>query len=247
MTADPDRRLLTRAQIVEEHFTTTGLPVGHGFTEREPRRRARPTTPSTAGRVRFVVLDTVNPNGVRRRLARPGPVRLAAGALAARDRQAVVVVSATTRPARWTNPLVGTGGDPSPRVLGDEVVAVLLATRSVIAWVNGHTHRNQITAAHAGRRLRRLLGDQHRRRTSTGRSRRGSSRCVDNEDGTLSIFTTIVDHAGPAAYGGDLSTVALAAPARELAANDWQGATSPHGRTKARNIELLVKRPAWMA
>jgi hypothetical protein len=62
VTADPDRRMLTRAEIVEQYFHTTGAPHGHGFT-------ARNRTENTAyyafdkGLVRFVVLDTVNPNG----------------------------------------------------------------------------------------------------------------------------------------------------------------------------------------
>jgi hypothetical protein len=52
----------------------------------------------------------------------------------------------------------------------------------------------------------------------------------------------MVDHSGPAAFGGQLgNTVGLASLARELSANDPQERTS--GRTGAvadRNVELLV-------
>ncbi len=32
VSADNKRRLLTRKQVVEEHFASTGAPFGHGFT-----------------------------------------------------------------------------------------------------------------------------------------------------------------------------------------------------------------------
>ena len=47
VTPDPDRRQLSRGEIVDEHFNTTGLPRGHGFTAGQPGRTTRPTTPST--------------------------------------------------------------------------------------------------------------------------------------------------------------------------------------------------------
>src|SRR5690349_18668718 len=33
VTADPTRRLLSVNEFVAEHFTTSGLPSGHGFTQ----------------------------------------------------------------------------------------------------------------------------------------------------------------------------------------------------------------------
>ena len=62
VTADPNRRLLTRAQIVQEHFITTGRPRGHGYTSQN-------LADGTAyyvfgnGAIRFIVLDTVNQGG----------------------------------------------------------------------------------------------------------------------------------------------------------------------------------------
>jgi hypothetical protein len=68
---------------------------------------------------------------------------------------------------------------------------------------------------------------------------------VDNRDGTLSLFGTVVDGAGPLAYGGRLdSALSLASLARELAANDWQeGTDARRGKVEDRNVELVVKAP----
>ena len=62
VTPDAGRRILSRVEIVAEHFRTSGTPVGHGFTA---ANRANGTAyyKFDRGLVRFVVLDTVNPNG----------------------------------------------------------------------------------------------------------------------------------------------------------------------------------------
>ena len=119
----------------------------------------------------------------------------------------------------------------------------------MIAWVNGHTHVNSITpharAADGGRR--RLLGDQHRLAHRLARSRRALVEVVDNGDGTLSLFATMIDHAGPADSKYNLSsTLALASLSRELAVNDPQ-ADPPTGHAQDRNTELLVRKPADVA
>lgn len=60
----------------------------------------------------------------------------------------------------------------------------------------------------------------------------------------MSIFTTIIDHAAPADYAGDTTSVlGLASLARELSANDPQANTSATGTAADRNTELLVATP----
>jgi hypothetical protein len=143
-----------------------------------------------------------------------------------------------------SNPLVGTGGDLSPRVLGPDVTAYLLSQARVIAWVNGHTHRNQITP-HA---RADGSGGFWEINTAAHIDWPQQARLVevaDNRDGTLSIFTTVLDHAGPADYAGDLSsTVTLAALSRELSVNDPQANLAARGGLGDRNTELLVGAPA---
>uniref|UniRef100_UPI0009E73891 TIGR03767 family metallophosphoesterase n=1 Tax=Nocardioides jensenii TaxID=1843 RepID=UPI0009E73891 len=243
VTPDPERRILTRGEVVDEHFTTTGFPVGHGFTE---QNRAQDTAyyAFDQGPVRFLVLDTVNQNGYSDgSLDRPQFDWLAAQLAASRDR--LVVVSSHHTSETMTNPLVAAGGEVTPRVLGPEVVTLLLGHPQVIAWINGHTHRNQVWA----RRQEGLPGAFWEINTASHADFPQQSRLVeivDNLDGSLSIFSTMLDHAGPAAYGGRLhDPVALAGLARELSANDWQERSQDRrGATDARNVELLIEAPA---
>ncbi len=242
VTPDPDRRQLDRGEVVDQHFKTSGLPVGHGFTQ-DNRDADTAYYFFDQGRFRFVVLDTVNPNGYADGSLDQAQFAWLKTTVESADGRAVMVFSHHTS-GTMTNPLVATGGDPSPRVLGDEVTTYLLSQPRVIAWVNGHTHRNEIiahpradgaggfweinTAAHIDwPQQARLL------------------EVADNGDGTMSIFTTVLDHAGPASYGGDLSsTVSLAALSRELSVNDPQAKLAASGTPADRNTELLVGRPA---
>ena len=85
-------------------------------------------------------------------------------------------------------------------------------------------------------------------RGTPGRAAPMQSRLVevaDNRDGTLSLFTTMLDHAGPLAHGRDLTDpTALAGLARELGANDPQERShNRRGASDARNVELLVADP----
>ena len=67
---------------------------------------------------------------------------------------------------------------------------------------------------------------------------------VDNLDGTLSVFCTIVDRAGPVSPAGQLSHGALASLSRELSANDWQNRSDARrGGIEDRNVELLLPSP----
>ena len=74
------------------------------------------------------------------------------------------------------------------------------SNREVVAWVNGHTHRNEITA-----HRRPEGGGLWEINTASHIDWPQQSRLIelaDNRDGTLSIFTTMVDHAGPRRAAG---------------------------------------------
>ncbi|RLV49402.1 TIGR03767 family metallophosphoesterase [Nocardioides mangrovicus] len=244
VTPDPKRRTLSRAQWIEEHFHTTGLPVGHGFT-RTNRATGLGYYTFDHEAFRFVVLDTVNPNGEADGSLDATQFAWLTQVLAASAGRIVVVASHHTS-ATMSNPLVGTGGDLQPRVLGPQVVDLLLAHRSVVAWVNGHTHVNAVTA-HTG-----SGGGFWEVNTASHIDFPMQSRVLevaDNRDGTLSIFATVLDHAGPltapSAYAGSLGDpVRLAGLSRELGANDWQErTTNRRGAAADRNVELLVADP----
>lgn len=252
VTPDAGRRELSTAEVVEEHFTTTGLPIGHGYTE---RNRAEGTAYYTfdQGSVRFVVLDSVNANGGAQGSLNRSQFAWLREVLAASKRRLVVISS---HHPSWgmTNGLVG-DLDPEPRVLEQKIVAELLSHDNVIAWVNGHTHSNRIKP--------------HLRKTGKGKDRRvvngfweintashidwpQQGRIIEltnNEDGTLSIFTTMLDHAAPASWDATRleEPLQLAALSRELAANDWQELdTHRRGKRNARNTELIVKAPRFL-
>ncbi|MDO9395874.1 MAG: TIGR03767 family metallophosphoesterase, partial [Herbiconiux sp.] len=242
VTADPRRRLIARADIVEEHFTTTGLPRGHGFTAANRRNGTAYYTFVKDG-CRFIVLDTVNPNGYA-----DGSIDRTQFAWLRRTLRAmeggIAMVFSHHTSSTMNNPLVATGGDVEPRVLGAEVLAMLMRHWEVVAWINGHTHRNEITA-----HRRPGGGGMWEINTASHIDWPQQSRLIeitDNRDGTLSIFTTVVDHAGPVTGGRhDLSTsTGLAGLSRELAANDWQDRTDTGlGDRRDRNVELLVTKP----
>lgn len=242
VTADQNRRLLTRQQVVEEHFATSGSPVGHGFTT---QNRSAGTAYYTfdRGNVRMVVLDTVNPNGYSDGSLDDTQFAWLKQVVDATTDKAVVVFSHHTSDSMG-NPLQGLGGDVRTRVLGPAVVSYLLGKPQVIAWVNGHTHKNRVI--------------QHPRADGSGGfweintaahidfpQQARVIEIADNGDGTWSIFTTLLDHAAPASFDGDLDNpVSLAALSRELSANDPQSdLATARGDVGSRNVELLVQRP----
>jgi metallophosphoesterase (TIGR03767 family) len=150
--------------------------------------------------------------------------------------------------------VTGPGCDLDPRSsrplhLGGDLQALLLASPNVIAYVAGHTHEHRITP------FRRPGGGGFWGiETASEIDWPIQSRLLevmDNRDGTLSIFGTLVDHGAPvatpppgaAAAGFDPST--LAALGREFAYNDPQVGVQRggEGRPQDRNVELLMADP----
>lgn len=239
VTPDADRRLISRTEVVAEHFTTTGLPKGHGFTQAN-LEQGTAYYAYTRGKVRFVALDTVNTvNGGQHGFIDADQLSWLRATLkqAKKDKKYVVVCS--------HHPL----SSFPDKELAATLERILLANPVVVAWVNGHTHTNHVWA--------------HPKTTEEGKNKgRGyweintashidwpqQSRLIeiaDNKDGTLSIFTTMVDHGGPVEPGTELAdTHALASLGRELAANDWhEKAEDRRGKLMDRNVELLLKNP----
>lgn len=241
-TVQPDlnRRLLTRKQVVEQHFAMGGAPFGHGFTATN-RQTGTAYYHFDNGAFRFVVMDTVNPNGYADgSLDKTQFAWLEA--LLDQSADKIVLVFSHHTSDTMGNPLVATGGSLEPRVTGGAVLDALLARPQVIAWINGHTHRNKITPRPrpAGGGLWEITTASHIDWPQQARI----IEVADNADGTLSIFTTMVDHAGPPSAGaGTANAVQLAGLARELAANDWHEHLDGSGAPEDRNVELLVGNP----
>jgi hypothetical protein len=70
---------------------------------------------------------------------------------------------------------------------------------------------------------------------------------VDNRDGTLSLWGTLLDHAAPPVPGRGDSPANLASISRELAFNDpapgEDGRPDARGGEGDRNVELVVRDP----
>jgi metallophosphoesterase (TIGR03767 family) len=238
VTPDPDRRLLSRAETVEQHFITTGLPVGHGFTE-DNRTRGHGYYFFDQGPVRFVVMDSVNENGGQNGSLATSQFDWLQQTLAASTGHLVVVASHHTS---WTMTNETVSATSEPRVLGPAVVEVLLAHPHVVAWVNGHTHDN-VVRSHA----REGGGGFWEINTASHIDWPQQSRLIelmDNDDGSLSIFCTMVDHAAKRRPRSYQNVLQLASLSRQLAANDWQLHTESRGKRNARNVELVMPMPA---
>jgi len=233
VTADPNRRLLYRSDWIDEHFTTTGTPKGHGFTA-ENRAKNTAYYYFDKGSVRFVVLDTVATVG---QYGAMDDVQLAwLTKLLKRSTGKYVVLFSH-------HPLESFSDD----AVAAKVEKLLLKNPSVIAWVNGHTHTNQVWA-HPRKKGGKAVGGFWEINTASHIDWPQQARLVeiaDNQDGTLSIFTTMLDHAGPASPSSDLSDpTQLAGLSRLLSANDWQERDfDRRGDRKARNVELVLRAP----
>lgn len=257
VTPDPNRRFVDRLETIKEHFNTSGSPRGHGFG-RWNLDTGNAYYAFDRGVVRGIVLDTVNQNGgaegsldaeqfawLERELTAGSSsyVDAQGKAVSRRCRDRLFVLFSHHTIATMTN-VTGAG-----RVDGTKVRELLLRFPNVVLWVNGHTHRNTVTP-HRGP----AGGGFWEVNTAAHIDWPQQSRViemVDNADGTLSIFGTIIDMAAPASYRGRLdSPAALASLARELSGNDWQSRERPvpgedgrRGKVEDRNVELLVPAP----
>ena len=145
---------------------------------------------------------------------------------------------------------------PTPPDQLETVRCLLLRHPSVIGFVNGHEHSNRATAiTPAGDDVPSPSKGFWEVNTASHSDWAQQSRVldiVDNRDGTLSIFGTIVDHAAPPEPGGGAATGSvrrLSSISRELAFNDPQGSHDERGEgggrgsRDGRNVELLIDDP----
>ena len=283
--SDPRRRLLKKAEYMEEHCSTTGTPRCHGYERRvQPEMGYYSFEPHP--RLRFVVLDTIAEMG-----GDGGNVDhlqftwLHEQLSAAEKAKQLTVVFAHHSLQTMSQPPLSVfgagdqGGDPNPAVhfgLGpdphltqpcalsdpalpptpDETLRCLLLRHpSAVAFVNGHEHSNRVTPFERRDGAGRALGGFWEVNTAAHIDWPEQSRVidvVDNRDGTVSLFGTMIDHAAaPNPGDGDAtaSSSRLASISRELSYNDPDSANGEDGRADARgsredrNVELLVRSP----
>lgn len=261
VTADKNRKMLTRKQIVTQHFTTNGTPVGHGYTSQNVSNGTAYYAFDAPNGVRCISLDTVNPYGYD-----DGSIDTKQLSWLTSELQAHSSHYLDTK-GRLVN---GTGSDKLimifshhtiatmentlglNRVNGTKVRDLLLRFPNVIAWVNGHTHHNDVEP-HARPAGYAVGGGFWEINTASHVDWPSQSRIVevvDNGDGTVSIFGTIIDHKAGASWPTTPSSpLELASLARELAVNDPQRDAETatrdgkRGTLLDRNVELVLARP----
>lgn len=255
---DTRRKLLSRPEYLQLHFTTRGRPVGHGYTAADAPRGIGYYAFSPKPGLRFVVLDTVADSGDQGNVDETQYLWLDAELRAAEARREHIVVFGHHPIASMVQAAPGVHLGAGPCTLVPEPIeCLLLRHRGVVGLVVGHQHRNRITP-HA----RTGDGGFWEIGTSAHIDWPQQSRLldlVDNADGTLSIFSTVFDQGAPAVPGprpprrgavlSPREVEWLASVGRELSYNDPQadngreGTQDRRGTRADRNVELVLPNP----
>ncbi|GAA1667767.1 TIGR03767 family metallophosphoesterase [Fodinicola feengrottensis] len=264
VTPDLRRRPFTAGQFVRAHLdpANTGPgPVGHGFSTANLGNDVYYAFPMAAG-VTGISLDTTNRAGLSDGSLNAGQLHWLENVLKSKssryyDTDGTLVRQQVTDEllVLFSHHTSTTMGNllPDPTHLlerrydGPALVALLQRFPNVVAWVNGHTHRNAITA-HPGSTPDRGFWEIN---TASHVDYPQHARIVelaDNADGTLSVFTTLIESAaGYSTSANDLSQAGLASWYRELAFNDISGDLSRVGSANDHNTELLLPNPLGSA
>ncbi|MFF3909664.1 TIGR03767 family metallophosphoesterase [Streptomyces sp. NPDC001848] len=262
VTPDEGRRPFSPVEFAKAHlkpaYTGAG-PVGHGFTQDSVGSGHLYYTFDLADGILGVSLDTTNRAGFADGSLGTAQLSWLESVLKAHsgrwydgdghvvrggsDSRLVVVFSHHTS---------GTMGNllPDPyhpfegRHSGGELVALLQRFPNVVAWVNGHTHENRIIP-HGHTVPERAFWEINTASHVDYPHHARIVEIVDNQDGTLSLFTTLIESAAPYATDfTDTSDRGLAALYRELAYNDpFATPAARIGTAADHNTELLLARP----
>ncbi|MET9497258.1 TIGR03767 family metallophosphoesterase [Streptomyces sp. NPDC006552] len=246
VTPDEARAPFTPAEYLAAHLdpARTGPgPVGHGYTRENLAALTQYYTFRVCDGVLGVSLDTTDPGGHYEGSLGTGQLRWLTQQLqgAEADGDHVIVFSHHT-----SKSMRNLREDPhhpgEKRHGGKELAALLARHRPVLAWVNGHHHKNVITA-HPGEHG---AGGYWEISTASHVDFPQLARVIeltDNHDGTLSLFTTCVESAAPHRTDfTDLSQTGLAALYRELSLNAPGARQDLAGTPGDRNTELVLRK-----
>lgn len=253
VTADARRKPFTPVEYMQAHMPTGG----HGFTEENIATGRGYYAFKIADGVTGIAMDSTNRAGFTegslgdeqfKWLQR----RIEAGSSRYWDMWGIerkkqvddeLFILFSHHTSTSMNNLLMDPAKPEIRHGGLELVNTLKRYPNVIAWVNGHTHRNEIKAQKHSNPLRSFWEINTASHVDFPQLARIID-VVDNTDGTLSLFTTLIESAAPyqASYT-DGSQAALASVYREMSYNDVNADLSQLGAAGDRNTELLMKNP----
>jgi metallophosphoesterase (TIGR03767 family) len=257
---DPRRRFLRSAAEFRRLHGRADHAHGFGLTPRAEHRRSRghalyySFSPSPA--MRFVALDTtVDAGGAGGNLDHPQYMWLKRELRRARKLDQLVVVYAHhplemmdnaipdeaagrfDRDPRNSRPIhLGRTGRASLR-------ALLMRNPNVVLYLTGHKHYDRVwpNFGRGGRGFWQVITNALAGAPQEARM----IELMDNGDGSLSIFTTMLPHAAPSAApapGAALDPAGLASLSRELA---WarRGRSAAAAGGPMRNVELVMRDP----
>ncbi|MER6180725.1 TIGR03767 family metallophosphoesterase [Streptomyces sp. NPDC001652] len=243
VTPDELRAPFTPREYVRAHLDPAyrGLgPVGHGYSTANLDAGTQYYSFRIAEDVIGISLDTTDAGGHYEGSVGTAQMKWLDKTLKDnKDSYAVVFSHHTSKSMDNTRPDPARPGER--RHTGAEVVTLLGRHRNVLAWVNGHIHRNEITphAVGNGRSFWEISTASHVDYPQLARV----VELVDNKDGTISLFTTCVESSAPHRTDfADLSQTGLSALYRELSYNAPGGRTDLAGTTGDRNTELVLKK-----
>ncbi|MCH6160305.1 TIGR03767 family metallophosphoesterase [Streptomyces marispadix] len=228
VTADLQRAPFTRRDWVRAHMRKKyegAGPVGHGYTEANLAEDRLYYTFRISEDVTGVSLDTTRHDG-----GYPGSVGDAQLAwLERRLKEERAKGTYVLLFSHHTSTTIPDGGD--------RLLSLLHANPHVVAWINGHSHKNRI-------RPRRTFWEISTASHIDFPQLARTLELADNGDGTLSLFATLIESSAPARTDfHDLSQTGLASLYRELALNSPGARQELSGEPDDRNVELLLRKP----
>ncbi|SDF89045.1 metallophosphoesterase, PPA1498 family [Lentzea fradiae] len=251
VTPDDRRRLFTTGEFVRKHLETGG----HGYTDANADGVDVFYTFRIAPGVTGISMDTTNVTGfsegsiglhqlnwVERTLKRNSSLYYDWLGLPQRQNvtDELFVLFSHHTSKTMINIVPDKRRPLDPRMTGDALVNLLHRFPNVVAWVNGHTHRNVITPHRHSTPSRGFWEINTAAHVDYPQHARVIE-VADNGDGTLSLFTTLLEADSPYQVDyDDRDDAALASLCREFTYNDIHSRTNPLGTPLDRNTELLV-------
>ena len=261
ITADERRVPFTPFEFIKAHLrdgVNGSGPHGHGFSEDDLNAVRGYYTFSIANGVTGISLDSTNRAGytdgsIDDRQWKWLKSVLRAGSSVYYDDLGVrhhhdvsdtMFVLFSHHDSMTMNNPVLPGDGTGIRHLGPELVSLLSHYPNVLAWVNGHVHANNITAHHHALDARRSWWEINTASHVDFPQMARIIELADNHDGTVSIFTTLIESNAP--YQADYDTTdpdGLASLYREFGANDIHTRMGRLGTSVDHNTELLLAHP----
>ncbi|RVW04466.1 TIGR03767 family metallophosphoesterase [Rhodococcus spongiicola] len=259
VTPDERRTPFTPREFIAAHLdpANTGPgPVGHGFAPDAAESGIGYYTFEIAPGVIGISMDSTNRAGFvdgslgeeqfewieQTLLAGSSKYYETDGSLVTQDRTDTYFVLFSHH---TSTSMANTRPDPErpqePRIKGAQLVDLLHRFPNVLAWVNGHTHENRITPQ-VGQTPEQSFWEINTASHIDFPQQGRIIEIVDNEDGTVSLLTTLFEADSPYQVDyDDFSPTGLASLYREFSFNDIHADPALLGGSPDHNVELVLR------